>query len=331
MPEKFRAFVVDKPGDDFSAEFRELTLDDLPAGDLTVRVAYSSVNYKDGLASIPNGRVVTKYPMVPGIDIAGTVTQSDDPAFAPGDEVIAIGYDIGVGRFGGFAEYARIPSAWAVKRPAGLTLREAMALGTAGFTAGLSVQRLEDNGLKPGNGPVVVTGATGGVGSNAVSMLAARGYEVAASTGKESEHDYLRGLGAQQILSRADVSAESNRPLDRETWAGAVDPVGGQTLAYLLRTTKYGGSVANSGLTGGSNLTTTVFPFILRGVNLLGIDSVMCPMEIRRPLWERLAGDLKPPGLNESISYEVSLEEVPGVLSEILKGRIRGRAVVRLS
>lgn len=326
----FRAFVVNKTESDFTAGIQTLSQNDLPPDGVTIRVAYSSVNYKDGLAAIPNGRVVTKYPMVPGIDLAGTVTASDDPRFQAGDEVIAIGYEIGVGRFGGYAEYARVPADWIVKRPAGLTPREAMAVGTAGFTAGLSVQRLEENGLRPENGRVIVTGATGGVGSTAVSILAQRGYEVSASTGKESEHDFLKEIGATEILSREEVSAESNRPVERERWAGAVDPVGGSTLAYLLRTTKYGGSVANSGLTGGPNLTITVFPFILRGVNLLGIDSVMLPMAIRAPLWERLATDLKPPALSESIAHEVTLEQVPELLATILKGQAKGRAVVRL-
>ena len=330
MAETFRAFVVNKTDDSFTAGLQEISLDDLPAGDVTVRVAYSSINYKDGLASIPNGRVVTKYPMVPGVDLAGTVTSSNDSRFQPGDEVVAIGYDLGVAHYGGFAEYARLPGDWLVKRPDNLSLREAMALGTAGFTAGLSIQRVEQNGLRPDAGRVLVTGATGGVGSSAVRMLARLGYQVSASTGKTTEHDYLRELGATEILSREEVSAPSQRPMEKERWAGAVDPVGGDTLAYLLRTTKYGGSVANSGLTGGSALQTTVFPFILRGVNLLGIDSVWCPMAVRAPLWERLATDLKPPGLSETIAREVTLDQIPEVLATILKGGVRGRVVVRL-
>jgi len=268
--------------------------------------------------------------MVPGVDLAGTVTESSDGRFRAGDEVLITGYDLGVAHFGGFAQFARVPADWVVKLPPGLTQREAMALGTAGFTAALSVQRLEENGLRPGNGPVLVSGATGGVGSTAVGMLAGLGYQVAASTGKASEHAFLQHLGATEILSREEVAAESNRPLERERWAAGVDPVGGSTLAYMLRTTKYGGSVASSGLTGGSTLSTSVFPFILRGVNLLGIESVTCPMPRRLALWQRLATDLKPRGLSDSIAHEVTLDGLPEVLASILKGDVRGRAVVRL-
>lgn len=331
MPDNLKAFVVNKTDDGFTAGVQQLNLDDLPSGDVRVRVAYSSVNYKDGLACTPDGRVVRGYPMVPGVDLAGTVTESSDSRFRAGDAVLATGYDLGVAHFGGFAEYARLPGDWLVKLPQGLTAREAMVLGTAGFTAALSIQRLEENGLRPANGRVLVTGATGGVGSTAVSMLAGLGYEVSASTGKEAEHDYLRGLGASEILSREEVSAASNRPLERERWAAAIDPVGGDTLAYLLRTTKYGGSVASSGLTGGNALQTTVLPFILRGVNLLGIESVMCPMPVREALWQRLATDLKPRGLTESIAREVTLEGIPEVVAAILKGGVRGRTVVRLA
>ncbi len=329
MTESFSAFVVNKTDDAFSAGVQQLSLADLPAGDVTVRVAYSCVNYKDGLASTPDGRVVRSYPMVPGVDLAGTVTESSDSRFRPGDEVIATGHDLGVAHFGGFAEYARLPGDWLVKRPAGLTPREAMALGTAGFTAALSVQRLEENGLTPANGRVLVSGATGGVGSTAVGMLAALGYQVSASTGKSSEHQFLTDLGATEILSREEVSAPSNRPLEKERWAAGVDPVGGETLAYMLRTTQYGGSVASSGLTGGSAVQTTVLPFILRGVNLLGIESVSCPQPVRERLWQRLASDLKPRGLTDSIGYEISLQQLPEVLAAILKGAVRGRAIVR--
>jgi acrylyl-CoA reductase (NADPH) len=330
VPESLRAFVVNKTDDGFTAGVQDLSLEQLPAGNVTVRVAYSSINYKDGLACTPDGRVVRGYPMVPGIDLAGTVSESSDERFRPGEQVLATGYDLGVGHFGGFAQVARLPGDWLVKLPEGLSAREAMALGTAGFTAALSIQRLEQNGLRPGNGRVLVTGATGGVGSTAVSMLAGLGYEVSTSTGKTAEHDYLRGLGATEILSREEVSTPSNRPLERERWAAGVDPVGGETLAYLLRTTKYAGCVASSGLTGGSALQTTVLPFILRGVNLLGIDSVMCPMPVRQALWQRLATDLKPRGLTESIASEVSLDRIPDVAAAILTGGVRGRTLVRL-
>lgn len=330
MSESFSAFVVDKSDGEFSAGVRQLTLDDLPAGDVTVRVRYSSVNYKDGLACLPESPVVTSYPMVPGIDLAGTVTESSDPRFTAGQEVLAIGRGLGVSHFGGFAEYARLPGDWLEPLPSGLTLKEAMALGTAGFTAALSIQRLEENGVKPGDGQVLVTGATGGVGSTAVNMLSGLGYEVAASTGKADEHDFLRGLGATEILSREEVSAADPAPMEAERWAGAVDPVGGDTLAYLLRTTRYRGSVASCGLTGGTGLATTVLPFILRGVSLLGIDSVQCPADVRAAVWKRLGTDLKPKNLAESIAHEVTLDGLPEVASGILAGAVKGRTIVRL-
>lgn len=330
MSEPFNAFVLNKTDGQFSAGVQQLTLDDLPAGDVTVRVQYSSVNFKDGLACLPESPVVASYPMVPGIDLAGTVVESSNPRFTAGQEVLAIGRDLGVSHFGGYAECARLSSDWVEPLPAGLTLKEAMALGTAGFTAALSIQRLEQNGLKPGDGPVLVVGATGGVGSTAVNMLAGLGYEVAASTGKDSEHEYLRGLGASKILSRAEVSAPSDAPMEAELWAGAVDPVGADTTAYLLRTTRYGGSVATCGLTGGFAINTTVMPFILRGVNLLGIDSVQCPADVRTAVWQRLGTDLKPKHLADSISHEIGLDEIPSVTGAILGGAIKGRTIVRL-
>lgn len=330
MSDLFSAFVISKGDEGFSAGVQQLTLDDLPAGDVTVRVQYSSVNFKDGLACLPESPVVSTYPMVPGIDLAGVVTESHDPRFAKGQEVIAIGRDLGIAHFGGYSEYARLSGDWIEPLPAGLTLKEAMALGTAGFTAGLSIQRLEQNGLKPGDGPVLVVGATGGVGSTAVNMLAGLGYEVAASTGKDAEHEFLQGLGATKILSRSDVSATSDSPLEAELWAGAVDPVGADTTAYLLRTTRYGGSVATCGLTGGFAVNTTVLPFILRGVNLLGIDSVQCPVDVRAAVWQRLGADLKPKNLADSISHEVGLDEIPSVTASILGGGVKGRTIVRL-
>ena len=326
----YRAIVVEKQGEEFAVRLQELSEGDLPAGEVTIRVEWSSINYKDGLALTPNGRVIRSYPMVPGVDLAGTVTESADGRFAKGDAVMVTGYDVGVAHPGGFAEMARIPADWVMKVPPGLTTKEAMALGTAGMTAGLSVEALEHNGLAPDQGTVIVTGSTGGVGSTAVSMLAQRGYTVAASTGKESEHAFLRELGASEILSREEVSAESGRPLEGERWAGAVDPVGGATTAYLIRTMKYGAGIALSGLTGGSAIGTTVFPFILRGVNLLGIDSVMCPMPKREHIWNRLGGDLKPRGLMESIAVETDLDGVREVCAQILAGKVKGRTLVRL-
>ncbi|WP_134701167.1 acryloyl-CoA reductase [Ammoniphilus sp. YIM 78166] len=327
----FSALVVNKMDEQFSVDIKELTFDDLPSGDVTIRVAYSSVNYKDGLAADPKGRIVRSYPFVPGIDLAGTVVSSKSSRFREGDEVIVTSYGLGVSHFGGFSQYARVPSDWVVPLPQGLTMKEAMALGTAGFTAALSIQRLEENGLHPEKGSVLVTGSTGGVGSLAVSMLALRAYHVVASTGKESEHEYLRQLGAKEILHRAELSPEKILPLDKQRWAGAVDPVGGKTLAYVLSTTQYGGSVAVSGLTGGGEVPTTVYPFILRGVNLLGIDSVECPMDTRTKIWDRMASELKPKNLLKHIGYEVNLYELPAVLSEILKGTIRGRTIVSLN
>ena len=296
LPDSFRALVAEKQDDDVARGLQDLRADDLPDGDIVVRVDWSSVNYKDALAVSPKGRVAQISPLVPGVDLAGTVVEGE----GEGSEVIVHGHDLGVAHHGGFAEYARVPGEWVVPLPDGLSSRQAMALGTAGFTAGLSVQRLEEHGVEPGDGPVLVLGASGGVGSTAVGILAARGFEVVAATGKPDEADWLRELGASEVLSREETSAESKKPMESERWAAVVDPVGGKALAYALRTTKYGGAVAASGLTGGTSLETTVFPFILRGVSLLGVDSVNTPDDVRRAVWERLAGDLRPNGLDES-------------------------------
>jgi len=330
MSETFRALVVEQEGEGILASIGQLSHDDLPEGGVLIRVRYSSINYKDALALSPEGRVVKKYPIVPGIDLAGTVASSQDPRYKEGDEVIVTGYELGISHHGGFSEYARVPGDWVAPVPAGLTAREAMALGTAGLTAALSIHRLEQNGLRPDQGPVLVTGATGGVGSLAVSMLSGLGYEVAASTGKPSEHDYLRSLGAASIVDRAELAPEKIRPLDKQRWAGAVDPVGGRQLAYVLSAVVYGGSVAVSGLTGGGDVPTSVYPFILRGVNLLGIDSVYCPAETRSALWKRMANELKPKQLSESISREVTLDELPQAASRLLQGTGTGRTIVKL-
>jgi acrylyl-CoA reductase (NADPH) len=329
VPNRFRALLAEQDGDDVRRELRELSADDLPDGDVTVRVAFSSVNYKDALAVSPKGRVAKGYPLVPGIDLAGEVIDGAGD-LRPGAEVLVHGHDLGVGHHGGFAEVARVPADWVVPLPAGLSARDAMALGTAGFTAGLSVVRLEEHGLTTGDGPVLVLGATGGVGSTAVAILAGRGYEVAAATGKEDEADFLRALGASEVLSREETSAEPERPMDKTRWAGVVDPVGGAATAYALRTTRYGGAVALSGLTGGTDVQTTVFPFILRGVSLLGIDSVATPPDVRREVWTRLAGDLRPQGLEDQITREISLDDLDPFLDEVLAGRARGRTVVRV-
>lgn len=327
--EKFQAFFVDKEDDIFSAKIKETTVDALPEGDCLIKVAYSSVNYKDGLASIPNGKIVKSYPFIPGIDLAGTVVESSDPRFKEGDEVIATSYEIGVTHYGGFSEYARIPADWIVPLPEGLTLEEAMIYGTAGFTAALSIHRLEERGLTPDMGPVLVTGATGGVGSIATAILAKRGYDVIASTGKKDQHDYLKEIGAKEVIPREEVCGEFIRPLDKQIYAACVDPVGGRSLAAVLSKTKYGGAVAVSGLTGGSELPATVFPFILRGVDLLGIDSVYCPMPLRKEIWRKLAAEYKPDVIHR-IKRIISLEELPETLTAILRGQARGRNIVKM-
>ena len=330
LPAEFRAFVAEKVDDRVERGVRTMSPADLPPGEVTVRVQWSSVNYKDGLATIPNGRVARVSPLVPGIDLAGEVVTSDDPAIEPGTEVLAHGYDLGVGRQGGFAEYNRLPAGWVVPLPDGLAARDAMTIGTAGFTAGLSVARLEAHGLGPSSGPVLVTGASGGVGRMAVAILLERGYETWAATGKPQVHDDLLALGVAGILGRDEVVAESSRPLEPERWAAAVDCVGGATLPYLLRTLRYGGAIAASGNTGGAAFSTTVFPFILRGAALLGVDSAALPIAERRSLWERLATDLRPRGLGDRVT-EIGLEELPAALDGILAGQAHGRWLVRVA
>jgi len=329
LPAEFRAFVAEKIDDRVERGVRTMSPADLPPGEVTVRVDWSSVNYKDALATIPNGRVARINPLVPGIDLAGEVVASDDPEIAVGSPVLSHGYDIGVSRQGGYGEYNRLPAGWIVPLPEGLSAREAMAIGTAGFTAALSVARLEARGLSPVNGPVLVTGASGGVGRMAASILLERGYETWASTGKRAVHEDLLGLGVSGILSREEVTAESSRPLESERWAAAVDCVGGATIPYLLRTLRYGGGIAASGNTGGAAFSTTVFPFILRGVALIGIDSAAVPIDERRALWERLASDLRPRALGERVT-EVTLDDLPAALDAILAGQAHGRWVVRV-
>ena len=330
MTQTFAALVVNNQEDQFSVNMQQLSLHDLPEGEVLIRVHYSGVNYKDSLAAIPNGNIVKTYPFVPGIDLAGIVVSSSDSRFKEGDEVIATSYEIGVSHFGGYSEYARIPAQWIVPLPKGLTLKEAMVIGTAGFTAALSVHRLLENHISPEKGKVLVTGATGGVGSFAVSILSTLGFNVEASTGKDSEQDYLKKLGANTIISREEVFDGKIKALGKQKWVAAVDPVGGEPLASLLSQIQYGGSVAVSGLTAGTKLPTTVFPFILRGVNLLGIDSVYCPMDTRLNIWNRLASDFKPANLEELIQQEVTLQQLPDVLPTLLKGEARGRTIVKL-
>jgi acrylyl-CoA reductase (NADPH) len=330
IPPTFRALVADQADDRVDLGLRELAPADLPRGEVEVRVRWSSLNYKDGLATVPGARVARIPLLVPGIDLVGEVIASADAAIRPGQIVICHGYDLGTAHHGGFAEYARVPAAWIVPLPDGLTARESMALGTAGFTAALSVAALEDRGLRPSDGPVLVTGASGGVGTSAVGILGARGYEVWAATGKPDERERLRGLGAVGFLDRSEVTGPG-RPLESERWAGAVDTVGAATLPYILRTLRIDAAVAASGNAAGAELATTVFPFILRGVGLLGMSSASTKIERRREIWRRLAdpADLRPRGLGEALT-EVTLETLPGAIEQILAGRARGRWIVRL-
>lgn len=324
-----RAFRIEKDQSGaITAAVVEQHLDDLSPGAVLVRVAWSGVNFKDARVATGNPRFVHGLPVNGGIDLGGTVEASEDPRFSPGEEVIATGYELGVSHDGGFAEYARLPADWLIPLPRGLTLQEAMTIGTAGFTAGLSIVELERNGLSPSAGPVVVTGATGGVGSMAVDVLARLGYTVTAVTGKDDQHGFLRDIGASQVLRREELDGGSG-PLGHATWAGAIDPVGGPMLAALVRTAAYRGAIANCGLTGGADLQMTVFPFILRGVKLLGIDSVYCPRDLREHVWQRLAGDMKPRHL-ETIREEITLDDIAAAAARLLNGAMRGRAVVRI-
>jgi len=326
----FKALLVHKNDDGISHQFE--TLDDarLPEGNVTVAIEYSTVNYKDGLCLTGQGGLVRTYPHVPGIDFAGTVEHSDDPRYSPGDAVVLTGWRVGENRWGGYTTRTRLHADQLVKLPAGLNTRQAMAVGTAGLTAMLALMALEDHGLKPGTGPVLVTGASGGVGSVAVLLLAHLGHEVAAVTGRPEHAEYLRQLGATTIVNRADIADVVKRPLESETWAGCIDAVGGPMLARVLGQMKYGASVAAVGLAGGANLPTTVVPFLLRGVNLLGIDSVMQPHSQRVRAWARIAQDL-PLDQLESTVNEVGLDAVPAIGQSILGGQVKGRTVVNLA
>jgi len=336
IPSTFRAFVAEIAGEGDPAPatrgVRAFDAADLPAGEVEVCVRWSSVNYKDGLATIAGGKVARINPIIPGIDLAGEVVSSSDPAFTPGDAVLAHGYDLGVARHGGYGEFTRLPAGYVVPLPAGLSARDAMAVGTAGFTAAMSVAALERNGLTAGAGPVVVTGASGGVGSVAIAILAARGHEVWAATGKATEEARLRSLGAVGFVPRDECTAESTRPLESGRWAGAVDTVGAATLPYVLRTLRPGAAVASSGTAGGAGLRTTVLPFFLRGVSLLGMDSANMTIGERRALWARIATDLRPAGLDDGRLgiTEVDLDRLEPALDAILAGRARGRWVVRV-
>ena len=324
----FRALVVEKDTEGTTrAALKTLTEGDLPLGEVLVRVEYSTVNYKDGLCLGSGGGLVRTYPHVPGIDFAGIVEASDDPRYAPGDTVVLTGWRVGEAHWGGYAQKARVKADWLVPLPDGLTTRAAMAVGTAGLTAMLAILALEGHGLKPGQGPVLVTGAAGGVGSAAVAMLACLGHEVAAVTGRPETEGYLRGLGAARIVSRQEINETVKRPLEAETWAGCVDAVGGAMLARILGQMKYGTSVAAVGLAGGAGLPASVVPFLLRGVNLLGIDSVMQPFANRQAAWARVASDM-PMDKLESMITMATLDDLPRLGREILIGQVKGRTVI---
>lgn len=327
---KFSAYRIFDDNGKSQGRFADLTLDDLDAGEVVIKTHYSGVNYKDALAATGAGKVIRRFPCVGGIDVSGVVESSSDARFKAGDAVLVTGYDMGVAHDGGFAAYARVPADWVVPLPEGLDLFEAMALGTAGFTAALAIHRLEQNELAPDKGRVIVTGATGGVGSLAVQMLSQLGYRVVAFTGKDSEHDYLKALGANEILPRAEVDLHSQRPLEKAQWAGALDAVGGATLAWLARTMQQDGAIASFGNAGGAELHTTVFPFILRGVKLLGVDSAATAMPLRRQLWQRLARELKPRQLAR-LAHSVPFADLPEVFPAMIRGETRGRAVVQIA
>jgi acrylyl-CoA reductase (NADPH) len=324
----FRAYRIFEQDGKSAGRFVELTLDDLDPGEVVIQARYSSVNYKDALAATGAGKVIRRFPCVGGIDVSGTVASSSDTRFKTGDEVLVTGYDMGVAHDGGYAEYVRVPAGWVVPLPQGLTMFDAMALGTAGFTAALSIHRLEQNDLHPGNGKVIVTGATGGVASLAIVMLAQLGYHVVALTGKDAEHDYLKSLGAAEILSRQDL-AMGTRPLEKSLWAGALDSVGGETLGWLTRTMQQNGVIASFGNAGGAELQTTVLPFILRGVRLIGIDSAATAMSVRSQIWHRLATDLRP-ALLARVAHSVPFTELSNVFPLLLQGKLHGRSVVEI-
>lgn len=328
--DSFKALLIEERDGKVGNAFVQMNESQLDAGEVTIRVAYSSINYKDALAATGAGKIIRRFPCVGGIDLSGTVIASSDARFKPGDPVIATSFDIGVAHHGGYAEVARVPGDWVVPLPAGLSLYDAMALGTAGFTAALGIVRMEENGLRPGKGPVIVTGSTGGVGSLAVDMLAKVGYHVVALTGKESEKDYLLSLGAAEVLMRQSLDLSKIRPLDRGRWAGAVDNLGGDVLAWIASTMEQGGTIASIGLAASHTLNTTVMPFILRGVSLLGVDSGYIREPYRSGVWQRLATDLRPPHL-DAMSRRIPFDALPAMFDEYIAGRAKGRVVVDIA
>jgi putative YhdH/YhfP family quinone oxidoreductase len=329
--EKFKAYLLtETPEKKIRAEFVERTLDDLDPGDVVVRVAYSDINYKDALAATGKGKILRRASCIGGIDFSGTVVSSGDGRFAKGDAVLGVGFDIGVSHHGGYAQYARVPASWLTKLPQGMSLWDAMAFGTAGYTAGIAVVRMEHEGLKPGDGPVIVSGATGGVGSIAVAALSRIGHHVVALTGKESESDWLKKLGAKEVLHRKTLNLEKIKPLDKATWAGAVDNLGGDVLAWMASTMKDNGVIASIGLAASHNLNTTVMPFILRGARLLGINSGESSNDVRATVWKRLASDLKPPLLKE-MCRTIPFGKLPAAFDDFIAGKVTRRIVVDLN
>ena len=326
----FKIFRIHETDGKTRAGFEQARLEDLDAGEVVVKVAYSSVNYKDALAATGAGKVIRRFPCVGGIDLSGTVVESSDARFAKGDAVIATSFDLGVSHDGGYAEYARIPADWLVRAPRGMSLKHAMVIGTAGYTAALGVARMEHNGLAPQNGPVIVNGATGGVGSVAIDILARRGYRVTALTGKDSEADYLHRIGASEVMLRSSIDVAKIRPLDKALWAGGVDNLGGETLAWMLSTMQQSATVASIGLAANHAWKASVMPFILRGVSLLGIDSGYTPNPQRQQIWERLADDLKPAHLDDMVRV-IPFSQLPDVFQDFLDARVRGRIVVDIN
>jgi NADPH2:quinone reductase len=329
MPTSFRAFRIHEIERKVVTRFDSITLNDLSPGDVVVRVSCSDINYKDALAATGAGRILRRYPLVGGIDFAGEVVSSTDTRYAPGQKVLVTGCGLSETHDGGYAEFARVQGDWVIPVPEGMTELDSMKLGTAGFTAALAVHRMEQNGQRPGNGPVVVTGATGGVGSLAISMLAGRGYEVVAVSGKKEAEPYLREIGAARVLQRQDIDLGS-KPMEKALWAGAVDNVGGTILTWLTRTVDQWGNIASIGLAGSHELSTTVMPFILRGVNLLGINSVLTPRDVRLEVWRRLATDLRPAKLDRICTKVVGFAELPAQFDDYIKGLVTGRTIVRI-
>ncbi|PLX69164.1 MAG: oxidoreductase [Denitrovibrio sp.] len=327
--QKFKALVTEEVDWKYISTVKQKNIDELPEGDVLINVKYSSLNFKDALSSIGNKGVTRNFPHTPGIDAAGVVAESSDASFSVGEEVIVTGYDLGMNTSGGYEEYIRVPAGWVVKKPEGLTLRETMIYGTAGFTSALSVIKLLDHGITPESGKILVTGSTGGVGSVAVAMLAKLGFHVVGVTGKADKAEFLKSLGAKEIIGREEATDESKRPMLKGLYAGVVDTVGGNILASALKTTAYGGAVTTCGLTQSPDLNTTVFPFILRGVSLLGIDSVELPIDVKKSTWERISSDLKLSNLEE-LAVDITFDELPEYLSKILKGETSGRIVVTI-